>query len=235
MNISILIIGTFPPNPDCAERSAQIPFFYGNVGSLWSIIEDTNLFPKYSFDTVENIKKWLDDYSVGVTDVLKTCSRSNDKLCSTEDKDLIITTDDLDQRLKSYILNNLTGIERIYFTSGGTNKSSNSAFYWFTKLMGKQFAEREKHKLIKLPSPSGSSYTSNYRGKKERFGLVEEFYQFLEENYPDAISFAEDTWKQKMNLPKGKKIRRLPEDRAYSKEFKTWFYTKYLQLNKLEK
>jgi hypothetical protein len=227
-----LIIGTFPPNPKCAERSGELPFFYGNVNSLWSIIKNTGLYPDYTFTTVNDIKKWLDDYEVGVTDVLKSCSRANDKICSTFDTDLVINDEDLDDRLKKYIINNQVNIEKIFFTSGSDVKTSNSAYYLFKTLMGSKFVKNHKDKLIKLPSPSGNSNTSLYRGKQNKFGLIDEFYTFLSDNYPDAIIFAEKTWQEKMTLPKGEKIRRLPDDRPYSAEFKTWFYKKYLQFEK---
>lgn len=227
-----LIIGTFPPNPDCSEREGEIPFFYGNVNSLWSIIKDTGLYPEYIFTTIKEINKWLDDYDVGVTDVLKSCSRANEKICSTLDTDLIVKPGDLDIRLKQYIETYINSIVRIFFTSGSEIKASNSAYYLFGQLMGKSFIKGNKEKLIKLPSPSGNANTSLYRGKKEKFGLVDEFYTFLSDNYPHAISFAEKTWHEKKQLPKGEKIRRLPEDRAYSTEFKTWYYKKYLQLEK---
>jgi hypothetical protein len=57
----------------------------------------------------------------------------------------------------------------------------------------------------------------------------------LTDNYPDAITFAEKTWQEKKLLLKGEKIRRLPDDRAYSAEFKTWFYKKYLNFEKKQK
>lgn len=227
-----LIIGTFPPNPDCSERSGELPFFYGNVGSLWSIISNTGLYDSYSFNTVDNIKQWLNEFNIGVTDVLKSCKRSEDKICSTLDTDLIVSNEDLDIRLKQYVVANINKIEKIFFTSGSEMKSSNSAYSLFSLLMGKAFINTNKEKLIKLPSPSGNANTSVYKGRKEKFGLVDEFYNFLSENYPDALIFAEKTWHQKKELAKGEKLRRLPEGRAYSVEFKTWFYKKYLQFEK---
>ncbi len=227
-----LIIGTFPPNPACPERNSELPFFYGNVNSFWSIIKNTGLYPDYRFNTVEEIIKWLNDHDIAVTDVLKSCSRAQGKICSTFDADLIVSNNDLDHRLKEYIERFIGQIEKIYFTSGSESKGSNSAFALFKLLMGIDFINLHKSKLIRLPSPSGNSNTSLYKGKKERFGLVDEFYNFLYENYPDAIAFAEETWIQKKKLPKGDKIRRLPVDRAYSAEFKTWFYKKYLHFEK---
>src|ERR1022692_3042969 len=168
-----LIIGTFPPNPTCTERRGEMQFFYGNTGSLWSIIDNTRLYPGYNFTNAMGIKKWLNDFTVGVTDVLKSCKRRQENECSTEDKHLIIEESDLDDRLKKYILKFDAEIKKIFFTSGSVSKSSNSAYYWFKKLMGIHFNTISKGKLIKLPSPSGNAYTSLYRGKKEQFGLIE--------------------------------------------------------------
>lgn len=229
-----LIIGTFPPCADCEERIGEIKFFYGNAGSLWSIISNTKLYPNYNFKEVNQIKKWLNDYSIGVTDVLKSCKRTIENKCSTQDKHLIIQPSDLDERLKNYVLKHQDYIQTIFFTSGSESKSSNSAFYWFKKLMADELKKIPSHKLVKLPSPSGSANTSLFKGKKEKYGLVDEFYNFLAENYPNAINFAQQTWEQKKKLPKGEKIKRLPEDRQYSTDFKQWFYGKYLKLQNIE-
>lgn len=196
-----LIIGTFPPKLGCPERTDLFPYFYGNEGSLWQIIKETGLYPDFDFASVDNIKSWQDAYSVGVTDVLQQCSRKPDKECSPSDGNLIIDLDaDLNVVLKEYILQNIEQIDKLYFTSG--NENSNSAYWLFTKLMGKEIRMVPSVKIVKLPSPSGEFLRTVFTKAKTNFGLKDYFYKFLEENYPEAIAIAKQTFELKHSLPK---------------------------------
>lgn len=199
-----LIIGTFPPNPNCEERRSELPFFYGNVNSIWSIIGKTNLYPEYNFGNLIEIKKWLNDYSVGVTDVIKSCSRSTDKICSSYDKDLIISQNDFDVRLKQFILKNLHHIESILLTSGSDSATNNSALSLFKQLMGRELSSIDEQKLIVLPSPSGEFLRSVFSKAKTDFGLKPDFFNYLSQHYPEALVVAEQTFLEKQKLPKTK-------------------------------
>lgn len=229
-----LIIGTFPPKRGCPERTDLFPYFYGNEGSLWQILYQTGLYPDFDFASVENIISWQDAYSVGVTDVLKQCTRKAGKECSPNDKDLLVDlATDLNETLKSYVLNNIASIEKIFFTSGSETSGSNSAFWFFQQLLGAEMNIIPLSKIVKLPSPSGNANTSLFKGNGEKFGLVDDFYNFLSNFYPDALEYATATWKQKSILPKGEKIQRLPNDRKYTQEFKKWMYQNYLPKQKI--
>lgn len=197
-----IIIGTFPPNKEEREgQSIFADYFYGNKGSLWSILKETHLFEKDSFKDIDSIKAWELKYSVGVTDVLQSCIRKEGKKKSSDDSDMIITKQDLNTSLKEYLIKNILHIDIIYFTSSGTQPNSNSAFYWFSILMGSNFLDKYKLKyLTKLPSPSGRYLTSKaiFSNIKGTHGLSERFLQFLiKNNFHDAINIAQRTYAEK--------------------------------------
>lgn len=131
-----LIVGTFPPKIGCKARTDLFPFFYGNRGSLWDIVKNTNLYSEFDFTKVSEIKRWQEEYSIGITDVINKCSRKVGKECSPSDANLVVDYKDLNFNLREYILKNFNDIEKIYFTSGSDSSNNNSAFSLFKKLMG---------------------------------------------------------------------------------------------------
>lgn len=197
-----LIIGTFPPNKEVRQgRSSFANYFYGNKGSLWPILDQTNLFPKNAFKTFDTIRDWERKYSVGITDVLKSCDRKEGRKGSSDDADLVISAKDLNTSLRDYILQNIKEIESIYFTSSGKSPATNSAYFWFSQLMGNSFITKYKSKLVtKLPSPSGRYLTSTaiFSNNENNYGLNRFFLQFLKENnFTAAINIAERTFAEK--------------------------------------
>lgn len=197
-----LIIGTFPPNKEVREvKNSFANYFYGNKGSLWSILNETNLFPMNSFNDFNSIREWEKKYSVGVTDVLKSCSRKEGKVKSSDDTDLLINQGDLNTSLKEYLSQNIKDIKLIFFTSGSTVSRSNSAFYWFSQLMGSAFVTKHNSKLItNLPSPSGRYLTSKaiFSNNQLLHGLNENFLEYLnEKKLFDAINLAKVTFTEK--------------------------------------
>ena len=197
-----LIIGTFPPNKEVRQgRTSFANYFYGNMGSLWYILDQTNLFPKNAFKTFDTIRDWEKEYSVGITDVLKSCDRKEGRKGSSDDTDLVISAKDLNTSLRDYILQYIKEIELIYFTSSGNGPATNSAFYWFSQLMGNSFITKYKSKLVtNLPSPSGRYLTSTaiFSNNENNYGLNRFFLQFLKENnFTAAINIAERTFAEK--------------------------------------
>lgn len=197
-----LIIGTFPPNKEVREgKSSFANYFYGNKGSLWSILNETNLFPRQSFKDLTCIRKWEKDYSVGVTDVLKSCIRKEGKRKSSNDSDLIVTTGDLNTSLKDYLTKNINDIKLIFFTSSSKVAGSNSAFYWFSQLMDNVFVTKHNSKLVtNLPSPSGKYLTSKaiFSNNELLHGLNKNFLKYLNDNQLfDAINLAKKTFDEK--------------------------------------
>jgi hypothetical protein len=206
-----LIIGTFPPKQGCPKRTDLFPYFYGNEGSLWQILKETGLYPDFNFSSVDNIKAWQDAYSVGVTDVLRLCSRKEGKACSPSDSNLVIDLKtDLNFSLKEYILQNTEKIEKIYFTSASEANNSNSAYWLFTKLMGGQLHKVTIDKIVKLPSPSGEFLRTVFTKAQTNLGLKDYFYSYLEKHYPKALVVAKQTFEEKQSSPK-KRINRKGE------------------------
>lgn len=200
-----LIIGTFPPKLGCKERADLFRYFYGNEGSLWQIINETGLYPEFDFASVDNIKSWQDAYSVGVTDVLKQCSRKDGKECSPSDSNLIIDFDvDLNEGLREYVIQNIEHIDKLYFTSGSETNNSNSAYSLFTKLMRQDIRMVPSDKIVKLPSPSGEFLRTVFTKSKTNFGLKPYFYNYLEKKYPEALKVAKQTFEKKQSLPKSR-------------------------------
>ncbi|RYF86206.1 MAG: hypothetical protein EON98_04360 [Chitinophagaceae bacterium] len=198
-----LIVGTFPPKRGCKERKDLFPFFYGNRGSFWDLLRETELYPEFNFMSIDDIKRWQKTYSIGITDVLKSCLRKPGKECSPADSNLIVNYDeDLNTELKAYVLENIDHIQKIYFTSGSEDEGSKSAYFLFAKLLGQDFKKLPRTKLVKLPSPSGEFLRSVFSKSKKDFGLKPYFYIFLKSNYPDALEVAKGTFEAKKIAPK---------------------------------
>lgn len=226
-----LIIGTFPPNKKVREdKNSFTDYFYGNKGTLWNILDkiyadDLNFKNKSKIEIISIIKKWQDKYSIGITDSLKTLERTNDK--STADSDFILDYEDYNHDLKNYILNHKDSIKKIFFTS---SKSCNSASETFKIIMGKEIDQLKPEQLvINLPSPSGSSNTAcfNYNCE-ETLGLHPNFYNFIESNKIEQLSFFKERWEQKKEK-KNTKNQELKIDAAPKgivTEFKLWSYKK---------
>ncbi len=82
-----LIIGTIPPPNFCKEerelKKGDVDFYYGSgVNTLWTMIEEIN---KISLNTIEKRKNFLESVNIGITDIVKTCTR---KKKSASDEDL---------------------------------------------------------------------------------------------------------------------------------------------------
>lgn len=223
-----LIIGTFPPKRGCKERKDLLPFFYWNKGSLWDIIRETNLYPNYDFKSIGGIKRWQNDYSIGITDVLKSCSRKPGKECSPSDSNLVVDyRNDLNNELRKYILDNIDNIEKLYFTSGSEVENSNSAYCLFLKLMDVEIRRVSKDKIIKLPSPSGEFLRTVFSKSKEKYGLKPYFYDFLRTNYPGALTVAATTFNAKTSSPKTR-VNRFPNCPKYPSLYRLAVYERSL-------
>jgi hypothetical protein len=70
-----------------------IDYFYGNKGFLWKIIHDLYKNQGYDFfkgsmqENLSEIKRWQNDYCVGLTDTILSCSRKHPS--SSNDADLV--------------------------------------------------------------------------------------------------------------------------------------------------
>lgn len=225
-----LIIGTFPPKIDCEQRENLFPYFYGNENTIWNIIKETNLYPEFAFDSLESIKAWQSMYSVGVVDVLSQCNRKTGKECSTKDSDLDIDLDeDLNASLKTYILEHLDTIDRLYFTSGSMQEGSNSAYWLFTKLMGEDgMTKISSDKFVILPSPSKAYLLSLFNRDEANFGLKQPFFKYLEDNYPEGLNVAERTFSLKPREKKGGKVTRFPNCPSYPSLYRVERYRELL-------
>ncbi|WP_188465122.1 hypothetical protein [Bizionia arctica] len=198
-NWKYLIIGTFPPNKEVRKNKNSVTdYFYGNKNSLWKIIQ--SIYPEFDFQkgSRDNLKnemiRWQNKYSVGITDTIVSLKRSDIK--SSADGDFILEWEDYNQDLKPYILNNIENIEKIFFTS---SKGCNSAFETFKIIMGEEINSIPKTKLTtSLPSPSGSSNTAwfNYNND-DTLGLHPDFYNFILNKKKQHIEFFKERWSKK--------------------------------------
>jgi G:T/U-mismatch repair DNA glycosylase len=109
-----LIVGTIHPH---FHERFQIPFFYGNVMSLWKILN--RAFPGEMSNpiTKESVLAFLNFRKIAISDTIIECDRKND---TALDEDLIPTLLHFD------LLNQITNskVRDIYFTSAfGTNNA----------------------------------------------------------------------------------------------------------------
>lgn len=216
--LEYLVIGTIHPS-----STPMIDYYYGNVASFWKIVK--SIYPNYSFDSPEHIREWQNNFKIGMTDTVVQCRR---KAQTAFDSDLIIDDEDYNWGLKNYIIANKEKLKGLLFTSG---EGKNGAYKNFKKIMGNGFGLIQE-KCIVLPSPSGSSTLSYFKGKDEYFGLILPFYNFLKGKHPDVLAFAKDTFDLKRKTKKV--VKRLPATETnYYEEFKVAEYKKHLPTESL--
>lgn len=169
-----MILGTIHPhNVD----SFKIPFFYGNRGSLWSILQQA--FPKCDFRSAETIKLELKSHRVFITDTIRKCERKNDSITSDSKVRVI---EDNKKQIEDALHN--SRIHTIFFTSGF---GRNSAAGMFLRMFG-----------IKRPQKSISRefiIAKGYFGRKIKGILL--FSPSGAANIAIAQSSLYKTWRQK--------------------------------------
>lgn len=155
-----LIVGTIHPHN---HENFDLPFFYGNVISLWTILSEA--FPDELQQplTLDGILRFIKRKKISLSDTIKKCDRINP---TALDKDLIPI--DLNHQIKKDIKN--SKIIEILFTSGFGKNNAFKLFY--VDLLGLKITPEIKTKrevildksifgreikLIVLYSPSGSS------------------------------------------------------------------------------
>ena len=155
-----LIVGTIHPHD---HSKFVIPFFYGNVTSIWTILSEA--FPKDLKRplTLDGVLKFLQEKKISISDTIVKCDRKNP---TALDKDLIPIL--LNQKIKDEIRN--SKITEILFTSGFGKNNAFRLFY--VEILGlkitKDIIEKREVildnqyfgrtiKLTVLYSPSGSS------------------------------------------------------------------------------
>lgn len=222
-----LVIGTMPPANKlppgvvCKEKKINkriftLEYFYGNAASFWKIMKA--IYPNSDFDTIPNIQKWQNDYSIGITDTIKQCKRKDP--CSYKDSDLIIEREDYNHSLKVYILEHKDKIEKLIFTSG---ENCNNALANFKIIMGNDYHQISSKVISDLPSPSGGSNTSNFNRNENTLGLKMDLYDYLiQMDIKSDIDYVKKQWIEKKKSAKGDKVNRIPKNMLI--KFKVWKY-----------
>jgi len=155
-----LIVGTIHPHD---HKSFAIPFFYGNVTSIWTLLSEA--FPNDLKQplTLEGILKFLKSKKISISDTIRKCDRKNP---TALDKDLIPI--ELNTQIKDGIRK--SNVSEILFTSGFGKNNAFKLFY--VDILGQKMTPEIKKnrkvnldkelfgrpiKLTVLYSPSGSS------------------------------------------------------------------------------
>jgi G:T/U-mismatch repair DNA glycosylase len=224
-----LIVGTFPPNSALREK-LYIDYFYGNKGFLWKIIHDIYHDRGYDFfsgsmhEKVAEIKRWQNDYCVGLSDTVVSCRRKHPM--SSNDSDLRDIQYNHD--LKKYVLNNLSRIKRLIFTS---TSGANSAFKNFKIIMGDDL-EKTNHLLVTgLPSPSGAGNITFFNtNREETLGLTDDFYTYVADYRSDLLPEFLKRWelKKRKRARPHEAIVIPPSPAGVVTEFKLWKYREAL-------
>lgn len=155
-----LIVGTIHPHD---HNKFELPFFYGNVSSIWTILSEA--FPAELAKplTLNGILAFLKKKKISVSDTVRKCRRESP---TALDKDLIPI------ELNTQILNEIKNskITEILFTSGFQKNSAFKLFY--VDILGLKITSDIRRdrgvmldnsifsrpvKLTVLYSPSGSS------------------------------------------------------------------------------
>jgi len=155
-----LIVGTIHPHD---HSSFIIPFFYGNVTSIWTLLSEA--FPDDLKQplTLNGILEFLKSKKISISDTIRKCKRKNP---TALDKDLIPI--ELNTQIKDDIKK--SKISEILFTSGFGKNNAFKLFY--VDILGQKITPEIKKnrqvtldkelfgrpiKLTVLYSPSGSS------------------------------------------------------------------------------
>jgi G:T/U-mismatch repair DNA glycosylase len=236
INWKYLIIGTFPPNSAVRDKS-YIDYFYGNKGFLWKIIHDIYNDRGYDFfrgsraENLAEIKRWQNDYCVGLSDTILSCTRKDPM--SSDDSDLIDIQ--YNQGLKHYVLGNLSNINRIIFTS---SFGKNSAYENFKIIMGGDLQKASSKLVTGLPSPSGAANITFFNtNKEETLGLTDDFFNYVKKFRPELVGAFEERWsrkKMKRAAQSNKKdsIAIPASPKGLVKEYKLWKYRQALPARK---
>jgi hypothetical protein len=155
-----LIVGTIHPHD---HDNFTIPFFYGNVTSIWTLLSEAFPNDLQRPLTLEGIVKFLKNKKISVSDTIRKCDRKNP---TALDKDLIPL--ELNKQIKDDIRK--SKISEILFTSGFGKNNAFKLFY--VDILGQIITPEIKSnrqvtldkelfgrpiKLTVLYSPSGSS------------------------------------------------------------------------------
>jgi hypothetical protein len=231
-----LIIGTFPPNSAVRDK-IYIDYFYGNKGFLWKIIHDIYNDRGYDFfsgtrqQNLAEIRRWQNDYCVGLSDTILECSRKHP--LSSDDSDLVNIK--YNHALKHYVLGNLSHIDKIIFTS---TFGKNSAFENFRIIMGDDLKKTEDKLVTGLPSPSGSSNITFFNtNREETLGLTPDFFEYVSSKRPELLKEFKSRWelkKKKRNAAEHERrnIKMPATPKGLVKEFKLWKYASALPQNR---
>lgn len=222
-----LVLGTFPPAQKLdskKDRQFNVEYFYGNVATFWKIIQE--IYPKNKFTDIQSIRKWQEEYSIGISDTILSCKRK--KQDSTNDSDLILEWTDYNHELRMYILENEKFLEKIIFTSG---YNCNNALFNFKIIMGDDFVKIANKVVDYLPSPSGGSNASFFNTNPKTLGLKDTFHQFIRNHTNDkTVSYVNNSFITKSKSAKGEKVQRIPEGTL--KAFKIYMYKQILPKSK---
>lgn len=169
-----LILGTIHPHQ---TDDFLIDFFYGNINSIWNILAES--FPKYNFDSKENIKNTLQLNNVWISDIILECDRENEKVTQDKElKNLKLNVDKIEESIKN------SKIKTIYFTSGFGKNNAAKLFCNYFNIKAELNKKREfiipeevfgrEIKGIVLFSPSGQanigiSRNKQYLEQKEKY------------------------------------------------------------------
>ena len=116
-----LIVGTIHPHD---HHNFSIPFFYGNVASIWTILSEA--FPSELGKPIqlEGVLRFLKKRKISVSDTIIQCNR---KKPSALDQDLIPV--ELNLKLREEIRN--SKVREILFTSGFGRNNAFKLFYHY--------------------------------------------------------------------------------------------------------
>ena len=180
-----LIIGTIPPSRFCKipqELSPEdVNFYYGSKDNeFWPLIQTIfNKDFKYenSIAAIEQRKALLTEVSIGITDIVEECFRTDN---GSSDKSLkIIKYKDL----KSLLVNN-SDIKTLIYTSEFVKTQVNSYFHTYHSIIDKDNKKRQTVMIEKKPynvrilySPSPQALRN--MGENGAMLRLEQYREFL--------------------------------------------------------
>jgi hypoxanthine-DNA glycosylase len=145
-----LILGSFPGRESTQNRRDNDWFYGANRNQFWKILE---IVYQKELQNVSDKKALFSTYGVAITDIIKSCERSNDSNADTDLKNITYNVDVIaDILLKNQI-------EKIFFTSKWVAKE------FETKI--EPLLNSNGYSKIVLPSPSPIFRILNIQQKAE--------------------------------------------------------------------
>lgn len=154
-NATILILGSFPGKESTQKDKRPDDWYYGaNRNQFWKILE---IVYGRELRSQRDKQKLFEDYGIAITDIIKSCKRSDGSSSDENLTEKVYNTDVIKKVIEG------SNIEKILFTSKGVEKE-------FTAHIEPHINSRRYQKIV-LITPSPAYRRDSVAQKAEKYKL----------------------------------------------------------------